>query len=50
MEGILWLAPFLLVVLVRRLDIDPEWKTMADMALIGYVLVCLVALIVRAGA
>ena len=50
MEGVLWLAPFLLVVLVRRLDVDPEWKTIADMALVGYVLVCLVALIVRAQA
>jgi hypothetical protein len=48
MEGILWLAPFLLVVLVRRLDIDPDWKVMADMALVGYVLVCLVWLLVRA--
>jgi hypothetical protein len=48
MQGILWLAPFVLVVLIRRLDIDQEWKTMADMALIGYVLICLVALIVRA--
>jgi hypothetical protein len=48
MEGVLWLAPFLLVVWVRRLDIDREWKIMADMALIGYVLVCLVAVIVRA--
>lgn len=50
MHGTLWLAPFLLVVLVRRLDIDPQWKTIADMALIGYVFVILVALIVRAGA
>ncbi len=47
MEGTLWLAPFLLVVLVRRLDIDPQWKTIADMALIGYVFVCLVALLAR---
>jgi hypothetical protein len=47
-EGTLWLAPFVLVVLVRRLDIDPEWKLMADMALAGYVLVCLVALVARA--
>lgn len=48
MEGTLWLAPFLLVVLVRRLDIEPEWKTIADMTLIGYVFVCLIALIAGA--
>ena len=47
-QGVVWLAPCVLAVHVRRLDIDPEWKLMADMALIGYVLVCLVALIVRA--
>ena len=48
MQGIVWLAPLVLVVFIRRLDIDPEWKTMADMALIGYVLIWLVVLVLRA--
>lgn len=48
MEGTLWLAPFVVYVAVRTMNVDRQWKTIAEMALIGYVFICLVALIVRA--
>lgn len=50
MSGALYLLPFVAYVWVKRSGLDRDWKWIAEMALAGYVAICLVALIVGAGA
>lgn len=48
MVGTLWLAPLVAYVAVRTMSLGRQWRTIAEMALIGSVFACLVALIVGA--
>jgi hypothetical protein len=48
MDGTLLLAPFVAYVAIRTMNVDRQWKAFAELALIGCVFVCFVALVVGA--
>jgi hypothetical protein len=43
-EGTLWLEPFVAYVTVRAMTVDRQWRALAEIALVGCVFGCIVAL------